>query len=143
MTFLGATERLRIENPFKVPCRVKISINMDNGANSADAKASKVKSVDKQEQSTPGPAEAFSLVSPDKDAEFTLPCLEHRYVAMKFLPDSLQTYRAVFEAIVEDGHDPKTNKVLCSTSFFTIFFSHAKPYSSSVNLFVTNSCDVQ
>jgi adenylate kinase family enzyme len=83
-----ATEKFKITNPFKVPCNVECSIKPRDSSDTVGVSAFDV-----------------------QPAKQHIPPHEHRYVYVYFCPPSLHNYSALFEAIVTDGKDPKTNEL--------------------------------
>jgi adenylate kinase family enzyme len=81
-------EKIKIINPYKVPCNIECSIKPRDASESSSAAAFDVQ-----------PQKIF------------VPAHEHRYVTVYFEPPSLQTYSAIFDASVSDGQDIKTNNL--------------------------------
>ncbi|KAL9642363.1 hypothetical protein ABK040_007361 [Willaertia magna] len=83
------TEKIKITNPFKVPCNVDCSIKpRDSSLASKDV--------------------SMFEATPSK---LFIPPHEHRYVNLSFSPPTLNSYSAIFEALVSDGNDPKTKEL--------------------------------
>ncbi|CAK8990089.1 unnamed protein product [Durusdinium trenchii] len=79
--------RFRITNPNPIACDVKFEI-----------KPTAVVGKD-------APVLPFELSS----KELHIPPHEYRYIKVRFTPQALQRYSAIFEATVPEGKDPKTN----------------------------------
>jgi len=80
--------KFRITNPKAIPCDVKFDIKSRGGGG--------------KEGQLP-----FELSTRD----LRIPPHEYRYVKVRFRPTTLQTYSAVFEALVPEGKDPETNNL--------------------------------
>lgn len=78
-------EKIKIINPFKVPCNVECSVKPRDMNGSKDVTM-------------------FDVVPP----KLFIPPHEHRYVTLSFMPPTMNNYSAIFEATVTDGNDPKT-----------------------------------
>ncbi|EFC47717.1 hypothetical protein NAEGRDRAFT_78704 [Naegleria gruberi] len=79
------TEKIKVINPFKVPCNVECSVKPRDMTGNKD--------INMFEASPP---------------KLFIPPHEHRYVNISFLPPTMNNYSAIFEATVIDGNDPKT-----------------------------------
>ena len=91
----GVKANFKFSNPNKVPCVVQFSIKPRQGGESAGK----------------GGEVAFPMdVHPKK---VDIPSNEHRYVTVYFNPTSIATYTATFEALVDNGADPKTKSFAC------------------------------
>jgi len=77
--------RVKIINPTKVSVSVDLTLTAKGEA----------------------PEGTFEILEP----KLTLPMHEHRYATVYFTPGGLETFTAVFEAVVENGTDDKTNKL--------------------------------
>jgi hypothetical protein len=80
-------EKLKITNSSKVPCVVNLSIQGRRGT----------------KEDTGG----FDI----KPKKLNIGPQEHSYVTVTFAPTGIRAYSAVFEALVQGGIDPKTNKL--------------------------------
>eukprot|EP00965_Chrysotila_dentata_P103903 3431323-Pleurochrysis_carterae.AAC.1 len=99
------TERFKVVNPFKVPCTVNLRCVVQGGGGGGGGGGKGGKGVIAAD-----PSAGLSFdIEPKK---CVIPPHEHRYVTAFFLPQSMQIYRAVFEAEVELGTDAST-KMLC------------------------------
>ena len=83
---LGVTSNLKISNPNKVPCTVNFSVRAR------------------------GEGEVPMSVTPETAY---IPPHEHRYVTITFAPKAIQVFSGVFEAVVENGGDPRTKSFSC------------------------------
>ncbi|CAJ1447961.1 unnamed protein product [Effrenium voratum] len=80
--------KFRITNPNPIPCDVKFDIKPTTAPSGKDA-----------------PVLPFELSTKD----LHIPAHEYRYVKVRFAPQALQRYSAMFEAAVPEGKDSKTN----------------------------------
>ena len=81
----GVVERFKISNPNKIKALVDFNLQGDD------------------EQSLA----AFSV----QPASVDIPSHEHRYISVYFKPSAMRSYTANFEATVQDGTEPRTNKL--------------------------------
>ncbi|CAE7771407.1 Hydin [Symbiodinium pilosum] len=80
--------KFRITNPNPIPCDVKFEIKPTTAPTGKEV-----------------PVLPFEL----SNQELHIPPHEYRYVKVRFTPQGLQRYAAIFEATVPEGKDPKTN----------------------------------
>lgn len=82
--------RFRITNPNPIACDVKFEIKPTVAPTGKEV-----------------PVLPFELSS----KELHIPAHEYRYIKVRFSPQALQRYSAIFEATVPEGKDPKTNSL--------------------------------
>lgn len=80
--------RFRITNPNPIACDVKFEVKPTVAPTGKEV-----------------PVLPFELSS----KELHIPAHEYRYIKVRFSPQALQRYSAIFEATVPEGKDPKTN----------------------------------
>eukprot|EP00754_Rhynchopus_humris_P004023 Rhum_TRINITY_DN12076_c0_g2::Rhum_TRINITY_DN12076_c0_g2_i1::g.49088::m.49088/K17570/HYDIN; hydrocephalus-inducing protein len=110
ITRQSVTESFRISNPFTVPCIVSASITRRGESEGAAAAMSAFHLAWKTPLS--GTPAATNAGTPDGTASMTIPPHEHRYVTVTFTPAEMRSYFALFQAVVQDGTDPRSKALV-------------------------------
>eukprot|EP00049_Salpingoeca_infusionum_P004740 m.82988 g.82988 ORF g.82988 m.82988 type:complete len:5086 (+) comp12709_c0_seq1:219-15476(+) len=96
------TARVKIFNPSKVPAEVQVSCKADYSSTTQGA----VSTTSTTKSKVPSSDAIFTI----EPSNLTIPSRDHQFVQLHFCPSTIQTFAAVFEAVVDNG-DPTSNNV--------------------------------